>query len=296
MISIMPSAEELKYFIEVAHTLNVSRAAERLGLSQPSLSLAIQRLENTLGIPLLIRSKSGVRLTRGGQRFAAQARELITDWERLRRLALQNESEINGRYTLGCHSSVALFSLDGFIPQLLQAHPALEFKFVHDLSRKILEEIVSFKTDFGIVVNPAKHPDLVIKPLFTDEVTFWTSSNSKIHLQDPFSGKTVLICDPELVQTQSLLKQVAKKGMKFDRIITSSNLEVITSLVSAGAGIGVLPTRVATRIPSQGLKHAHKNYPRFTDQICLVYRADAQRSKGSKVLIRAMESLIRTLH
>jgi DNA-binding transcriptional LysR family regulator len=290
----MPSSHELKYFIEIAHTENVSRAAERLGLSQPSLSLAIQRLERSIGVPLLIRSKSGVKLTRAGRKFATQARELLTEWDRLKMEALDFENEIGGRYVLGCHPSVALYTLYGIIPDLLSVYGCLEFKLVHDLSRKVLEEIVSFNVDIGIVVNPIRHPDLVIKPLFKDEVTFWVNPElKKSPLTDPSSGKAVLICDPDLAQTQSLLKQMAKNKISFKRVITSSSLEVISSLTLYGAGIGVLPTRVAHR--TGGIKVLGKHLPLFQDEICLVYRADAQRSQGSRLLIQIIEKLARKL-
>ena len=93
----MPSPHDLSYFIEVSQTLNVSRAAERLGISQPTLSLAIQRLEKNLGANLLIRTKSGVHLTHAGTKLVAQARVLALEWEKIREDALRDENEIRGR-------------------------------------------------------------------------------------------------------------------------------------------------------------------------------------------------------
>src|SRR3712207_6216749 len=122
----IPSSSDLRYFIEVAGTLNLSRAAERLGISQPSLSLSIQRLEGTIGVPLLIRGKSGVRLTRAGQRFFTEARNLLQSWENIRSVTLRDESEVSGRYTVGCHVSVALYTLNHFLPDLMRKYPALD--------------------------------------------------------------------------------------------------------------------------------------------------------------------------
>jgi LysR family transcriptional regulator, cell division regulator len=279
----IPSASDLQYFIEVANTLNVSRAAERLGVSQPALSLAIQRLEGNFGVPLLIRSKSGVQLTKNGQKLLGQARALMMEWEKIRSEALQDESQISGRYTLGCHVSVALYSLPSFLPALVRDNARLEIKLVHDLSRKITEDVISFKVDFGIVVNPTPHPDLVIRTLGKDEVKFWIGKGSE-KVQDPTSGEAVLICEPDLAQSQSLIKQAAKKGWKFKRTLTSSSLEVIRSMTSEGAGIGILPSRVATSL-SLGLKPL-KESPKFEDEVCLVYRADAQKSFTGKHLAR----------
>jgi len=291
----LPSPAELQYFIEVAGTLNVSRAAERLGISQPTLSLAIQRLESNFGAPLLIRTKSGVKLTHSGQKLVTQARALLLDWERIRNDAVRDEAEIRGRYTIGCHPSVAMYSLPHFLKDLLASNPGLEIKLAHDLSRKITEDVISFKVDFGIVVNPWDHPDLVIKPLCRDEVSLWVSKNPS-PLQTPSSGEAVLICDGDLLQTQSILKQLSKRGLEFKRTINSSSLEVITALVAADAGVGVLPSRVALRVPALGLKPFSAAAPKFSDRICLVFRADAQKSKASRLLAHSIEDAMKNAY
>ncbi len=276
----LPSPSELRYFVEVANTLNISRASERLGISQPTLSLAIKRLESSFGMPLLVRGKTGVKLTQGGQKLLSHARSMIEDWDKLKSDALRADTEISGRYTIGCHPSVAMYSLPHFLPRLMKENPSLEIKLSHDLSRKITEDVVSFKIDFGLVVNPVEHPDLVIKVLCRDEVTLWCKGDE---------SPRILVCDPDLLQTQSLFKHFAKSGIEFERTITSSNLEVVTAIVAAGGGIGVLPTRVAQRIKSMGLKHFCKDAPKLQDQICLVYRADAQKSFAGRAIAKTIE-------
>jgi LysR family transcriptional regulator, cell division regulator len=287
----MPSPTELHYFLEVSNTLNVSRAAERIGISQPTLSLAIQRLEHTCGTPLLIRTKSGVQLTHAGQKLVTQVRALLHEWEKIHSDISRDEDEIRGRYTIGCHPSVALFSLPLFLQQLLSAHPNLEVKLAHDLSRKITEDVISFKIDFGIVVNPWEHPDLVIRPLWKDDVVLWTSKKPSA-LQDPFSGEGVLIADTDLIQAQTILKQLARHKIKFKRLVTSSSLEVISSLVASQVGLGILPTRVAKNVLSFDIKPV-KESPVFHDRICLVFRADAQHSKANRLLARTIEEQLK---
>jgi DNA-binding transcriptional LysR family regulator len=286
----IPSADELRYFVEVAKTLNISRAAERLGVTQPSLSLAIQRLERSFGTPVLIRSKSGVKLTKAGIRLFSRADGLLNDWHRLREEALKDENEIRGRYRIGCHPSVALYSLPHFLPDLLEASPELEVQLVHDLSRKITEQVISFELDYGIVVNPVAHPDLVIRLLCNDEVLFWRGPGRRAE-QDPFSGEGVLICDPDLLQSQAMITKVEKAGFKYRRTIFSSNLEVVCSLIASGAGFGILPARVATRIKSYQLKPV-KDSPSMTDRVCLVFRADLQKQKSGRLFAQIIEKAL----
>lgn len=288
----MPSQSELIYFLEVSQTLNVSRASERLGVSQPTLSLAIRRLEESVGTALLIRSKTGVQLTRAGHKLARQAQALIRDWEKLREDVLKDEEVIRGNYTLGAHPSVALFTFPKFVEALASKHEGIELKCVHGLSRKVTEDVISFKIDFGVVVNAVQHPDLIIKHLWDDTVTLWTSKKETA-LQDPKSGRGVLICDPELIQTDSVLKQIKKSQMRYARIITSSSLEVIASLVNSGAGMGILPTRVAQNEVLNLDLEAIKNAPQFQDRHSLIFRADTQTSKANRQLAREIERILK---
>jgi DNA-binding transcriptional LysR family regulator len=278
----IPNASDLVYFVEAATAQNLSRAAERLGMSQPSLTLAIQRLELSVGVPLLIRSKKGVSLTQAGKQLLSQTRVLLQNWESVKEKTLSSHKEIQGFYSLGCHPSVALYSLPKLLPDLMDQFPRLEIKLVHDLSRRITESVVSMELDMGIVVNPTKHPDLVIKKLCKDEVALWVGPDKR-KSGDPTSGEGVLICDPDLLQAQDLMRKMKKSPIKYRRVITSSSLEVIAHLVASGAGMGILPGRVATRDPSAKLVQLEGS-PMFEDDICLAYRVENREVKAIQKL------------
>lgn len=273
----MPSSSDLTYFIEVAQTLNLSRAAERIGISQPSLTLAIQRLEDSVGTPLLFRSKKGVLLTQAGKQLLAQARELLQQWEKVRSRTLASSEEIQGSYTLGAHPSIALYTFPHFFAELMEDYPNLEIKLRHDLSRKIVEQVIQMEVDLGVVVNPVPHPDLVIKKLCTDEVTFW-KGKGKNASQDLNSDQCVLICNPDLLQAQSLMKRMKNSKFANWRVLETSSLELIAELTSRGAGVGILPSRVAAR---EKTLNAVSGAPIFNDDVCLVYRME---QKGVKAL------------
>lgn len=275
----MPSPGDLVYFTEVASSLNLSRAAERLGISQPSVTTAIQRLEHAIGTPLLIRSKQGVTPTQAGKQLLLHTRELIQKWEMTKSLALASTNEIQGYYSIGCHTSVALYSLANFLPKLLEDHPKLEIKLQHNLSRRITESVIRMQTDIGIVVNPVRHPDLIIKKLVTDDVTFFVGEGSR-KIQNIHSGQAVLIYDPDLLQAQDLMKQLRQRELSFARALPSPSLEVITKLVAAGTGVGILPGRVASSFNLQPIPHM----PTFHDEICLLYRVENKNLKSIQTI------------
>src|SRR3990167_5995696 len=115
----MVSPDELIYFIELAQILNFSRASERIGISQPSLSVAIKRLEKAIGTDLFIRRKKGVTLTPAGRRLLSHAKQLLQSWESVKAAALASHHEVQGSIYIGCHPSLALSTLPKFLPGLL---------------------------------------------------------------------------------------------------------------------------------------------------------------------------------
>jgi DNA-binding transcriptional LysR family regulator len=266
----LPSAAEIEYFIEVTNTLNLSRASERLGISQPSLSLAIKRLEQSVGTQLFIRHKQGVTLTQAGKQLLLQARQLLQHWDHIKSEAQASHQKVQGCFTLGCHSTIAIYKVSEFLADLLENHPKLEIHLKHDISRKITEQVVNLSIDIAIVVNPFKHPDLIIRKICDDEVTFWLGEGTR-EIQNIHSTKTIILCDPELTQTQTLLKEAQKTGVATDRIMTMNSLEVVASLTAKGCGIGILPNRVAQSMYPDKLKRIPKA-PVYSDEICLIYR------------------------
>ena len=242
-----------------------------MGVSQPSLTKCLQRLESEFNTQLFQRSSKGLKLTSAGTKLQSEAQRLLVDFENLRSRILNSEQKIEGILKIGCHASVALYSLPHLLPSLMHENSDLNIALEHDLSRKITEAVISSRLDVGLVINPLAHPDLIIKKVAVDQVGFWQST---------LSAKDVLLADLELAQTQSLLKKSKKGSSQYHRIVSCPNLEVIAELVAAGVGQGVLPSRVAKR--SQRKLKLVPNTPTFLDELCLVYRVENRNSKKIK--------------
>jgi DNA-binding transcriptional LysR family regulator len=274
----MINQTDLKYFLELSKTLHMSRAAERLGISQPTLSHCLKKIENETGIVLFTRTKKGVTLTQAGQRVFEKAEDLIQKWNEVLSSAKSENEEVAGMIRLGCHTAVAQYTLPKILPQFLKDNPAVNLQLQHGLSRHINEAVISDRLDIGVVVNPSPHPDLIIKEMTKDRVTIWKSVNLK--------NSDVLIYDPSLLQSQDLLKKLQKKGISFKRLIESSSLEVISQMVVAGAGCGILPERVIQAFNADHIS-ALKDAPSFQDRICLVFKPEFRKLKRGQVLIES---------
>jgi DNA-binding transcriptional LysR family regulator len=112
MISIntIPNAGDLMYFRTICETQNLSRAAERLGIGQPALSLSLKRLEEGLGVPLMIRRARGLLPTPAGEALLKSSRVLLQEWEKLAQNVSQIQNEPSGKFVIGAHPSVAIYA------------------------------------------------------------------------------------------------------------------------------------------------------------------------------------------
>lgn len=278
----MIDQSDLTYFVEIARAQNVSRAAERLGLSQPALSHCMKRLENALDCELFLRSKKGITLTSSGERLLEHAEKIISDWQMLKSAVKNETNQAQGQIRLGIHTAVAQYALPPFLSKFLQTYSEIEVSVHHGLSRHISESVVSKKLDVGIVVNPVENPDLIIRPMCTDEVAVWKSKDCK--------NLDVLILEPDLVQTQEIVSKLKKQKIEFKRKLTSSSLEVIANLIVSGAGIGIAPTRVMRSVHSDSL-HRIKDAPTFQDKICLVFRPEFRKLARGKAFIESVSQI-----
>jgi len=288
----LPSSQELTFFIEMAKTLNISRSSERIGVTQSALSQSLKRLEKNIGLPLFIRTKTGLKLTKAGSKLLNKSHLLLDSWENLKNDIIRDSKVLRGRYTLGMHEAVAMYSLSSFLPQLMGLYPELEFSLIHEPSRILTEKVISFNLDFALVVNPIKHPDLIIKEICVDYFTLWVSPHISRKTKD-----LPLIYTPDLIQSQTIKSGLDKSPFSFKRSILSSSIEVVKKCTLEQVGVGILPTRIAgLDLPKgEALQIYDQKAPKFKDKICLVYRYETQNIQAIKTLSHTLRKLLKTL-
>lgn len=141
---------QLRCFVAVARELNFRRAAVQLNMTQPPLSRQIKLLEHGLGVTLLERNQSGVRLTRAGDSFLASASELLQKAEAAVLFAQQAERGVLGSVTLGFVPSAGIKFVPEMIVKLAQEMPNVTFNTMEMMGYEIEDGLVSGRLDFGI--------------------------------------------------------------------------------------------------------------------------------------------------
>jgi DNA-binding transcriptional LysR family regulator len=277
----MISQTDLKYFLELSKTLHLTRSAERLAVTQPTLSHSLKRLETEIGCQLFIRSKKGLKLTSAGENLRNSADDLISRWEAVKSSAINEVQVEQGLIKLGCHTAVAQYVFNEFLADFLKEFSKIQVQLVHGLSRHMTEQVISSVLDVAFAVNPVEHPDLIIKEICQDEVGLWRAKNCK--------NDDVLFVDTNLVQSQNILGKLQKKGHRFSRVIETGSLEVISNMVANGVGYGIVPSRVLKQYEHSKIEQI-KDAPVFHDKICLVYKNEFRRLKRGEAFIRSVKT------
>ncbi len=291
----MPAPEllstPLRYFARIAELGSFTAAARELNVSQPSLSVAVRKLEEALGAPLFHRSRQGVTLTRAGEILLEHARQADRALGAAVDEMLALETEPRGRFTLGAHESLAAYLLPRFMARFLERYPKVELALWNGNSRDVERAVVERRIDLGVVVNPERHPDCVVHDLFADRVGFVASTALERRASSPAAlvGSVPLIHVPVLRQTQYLLGALATQGVTPPSQLTCSSMELVKNLVLDGVGVGVLPYRVASNGVAPGrLVHLGASLPVFDDSIALVRRYDLPMTAGARALLDAL--------
>jgi DNA-binding transcriptional LysR family regulator len=287
----LPSFTDLVYFHEVATLLNFSNAAKKLHVSQPSLSLAIKRLEISLNTCLFIRHKQGITLTRSGNELYRNVKIMLTQWDETLSNIKNADQSVKGAVHIGCHSTMSPF-LTNMVSKLLKQYPGLEIHFHHELTKKIMEDIVRGQLDIGITVDPFPQPNVILHQIGVSEFTYWASVK---HLQkvDLYAEDTVIICDPQLPPTQFLIKQLQKeRNHKRLRLSTINQLETIAAMTAENCGVGILPQTFTERFFGDQLKKI-PGAPMYNKPMCLAYRPENKNVMAIQVVLGAMNDYVR---
>ena len=249
----------LRYFVAVAETGHMTRAAEQLGIQQPPLSVQIKTLERELGVLLLRRHPRGVALTDAGRLFQAEAARMLQDMEAMKQRMTRVAKGQAGTLAVGFTSSAAAHR---FMPEALRAfrrtHPDVELQLREDNAAELTEALAAGRLHCGLLRVPVARPEgLVFETLLREPVLVAMPSDHRLALarhKDSRPLPLAKLCEEGIILVRrpgapglyaELLALCHAKGLRprvvaeVDRMMTNLNL------VAAGVGLSVVPASMA---------------------------------------------------
>src|SRR5438445_6809479 len=181
---------QLAAFCAVVERRSFSQAAERLGVTQPAVSLQIRSLEQRLGRQLLDRSGRRVEPTEAGLRLYASAQRLLALEEQLLEDVLgDEEGELTGTLELGASTGPGGAVVPVLLCQFQEAHPDVRVRLAVSVTQTVVEQVADRQLELGIVGAARRHRGVVFEPFFRDEVVLACPAGHR------FAGETVTLDD-----------------------------------------------------------------------------------------------------
>jgi DNA-binding transcriptional LysR family regulator len=285
---------QLETFVAVVERRSFSQAAERLGVTQPAVSLQIQALEKRLGTKLLDRSgrrveptEAGMRLYRGAQRLLALEEQVVAE------VAEEATAELEGRFEIGASTGPGGIVLSHLLCEFGALHPKLHvLLWVFD-TQTIVDRVAARELELGVVGAARRHRGIVFEPFLRDEVVLACPPGH------PFAGRTVsleevreggLIMMQEGAGVRLMIEdELHERGMRLRDLDVRFELglqESVSSAVRAGYGVTFISrTSIEAELAAGTLAEARVEGLDLHRQIQLVRAAGRAETRASRAFV-----------
>lgn len=241
----MPSLQQLRYLVAVADTLNFSRAAERLNVTQPTLSAQIGALEARLGATLFERNRARVLPTAKGIAIAGRARAVLREVETIRDLARDGDGS-GGVLRLGVVHTVGAYLLSVAMPALRRTHPDLRLHVREDRPERLLTGLGEGAQDALILPEDPARPDFEVTPLLHEALQVVLPADHRLAARrviapGDLAGETVLTIESWHRLHDQIAELCRSTGAELARDYEGTSLDTVRQMVATGMGIALLP-------------------------------------------------------
>lgn len=273
------SLTQLEYAMAVHKYGHFAKAAEACNVTQPTLSMQLQKLEEDLGVTLFDRSKKPVLLTDAGHKLIEQIQTVLFEAKKISGLVLSGPAKSQGVLNFGVIPTIAPYVLPRLLPVMEKTFPQLELEIAEMQTSRIIDALENDEIDVGLLATPLGVPQIYEHPLFYEPFYLLCrkghelAQNRRIKYSELKHGDIWLLTEGHCLRNQVLdicsLKQekMQKRKYRFE----SGSLETIKSLVESYGGYTLLPSLATEAVgPKTVLLPFERPIP--AREVGLVYR------------------------
>jgi len=285
---------DLEYVVEAARQLNFTKAAQNCHVSQPSLSAQIKKLEDSLGVPIFVRSKRKVHLTAFGEGFVKKARAILDMAEEMRLSANECKNPLEGKLLLGGILTVAPYVFPAIIQHIHRYAPHMQLLLSEAKTQDLLQRILEGEVDLAIISLPTDEQVFESRFLFNEPFFLAVSKDHPLAGAEKVSENMlrdenlILLEEGHCFRNQAL-EVCHSLSAGENQTFRATSLETIRHFVATGEGVTLMPA-MACR-PEDGIAYIPLDNPKFSRDIGMVWL----KSNGNKPQIEQLFSMIEEL-
>ena len=243
---------EMRYIVALARERHFGKAAEACHVSQPTLSVALKKVEGQIGSPLFERGVNEVRITPLGERIVEQAQRVLAEAVKLAEIAESVGDPLIGQLRVGIIYTIAPYLLPQMIPALNRQAPKMPLFIKEDFTGNLIPALKAGELDVIVIALPLIEPGLVAQPVYDEPFRVVVPANHPWAARsaidgDELDGENLLL----LGQGNCFRDQVIESCPRLnepdalDHALEGSSLETIRYMVASGAGVAVMPSAAA---------------------------------------------------
>jgi LysR family hydrogen peroxide-inducible transcriptional activator len=292
---------ELRYVVAVARERHFGRAADACFVSQPTLSVAIKKLEEELGTQIFERRTNDVTMTPAGERIVGQAQRTLDEAGRIKEIARHGKDPLSGPLRLGVIYTIGPYLLPALVRQLLKDTPQMPLLLTENFTVKLIDLLKNGEIDVAIMALPLPEAGLVLQPVYDEPFIVavprlhpW-SKRKAIPSEDLKKETMLLLGTGHCFRDQVLevcpeLSRFSSSAEGIQKTFEGSSLETIRHMVGSGLGVTVLPM---TSIPDKTPRDSLLNYIPFKPpapdrRVVLAWRKSFTRAPAIEALRQAV--------
>lgn len=247
---------QLAYALSVARLRHFGAAARACHVAQPTLSVQVQKLEETLGVILFDRSKKPVMVTDVGRRIVDQAALIIQETQRIADIVADAQGRVQGDFHLGVIPTLAPYLLPRFLPGFTARYPDVRMFLTELQTDAIVHRLREGGLDAGLLATPLGHRDLTERPLFHEPFVLYVARShplfrkSSIRRSDLRREDIWLLAEGHCLRTQVLTLCESRMARSDDRRVRfdGGSLETLVRVIDSGDGYTLLPALAAEQV------------------------------------------------
>ena len=286
---------ELQVFLTVAREGSFSRAADRLYRTQPAVSLAIRKLEESVGQPLFVRGARPVRLTDAGSLLREYAERLINLRDEVKKGMMELEGLKRGELSLGVNES-SIHALLPALSKFRESHPGVQVRLHRMFSRDIPNEVVNYRLDLGAVSFVPRDPQLQSTEILKDELTFVVPPKHPLAKRrevgiEELAKEQFIAHIVESPFRRRVIELFARHRTPLNMPMEMPTIESIKRFVQMGMGVAIVPRMCVTWEVEHGwlkeIKIKELNIPRH---LYIISRRGARLPHAASEFLRLLKS------
>ncbi len=285
---------ELRYLVAVAQQRNFGRAAQKCFISQPALSVAVQKLEEELGTTVFERGPGEVTITPVGERIVEQAQRVLEEAARVRDIAQAGGNQLIGTLRLGVIYTVAPYLLPDLIPALHARAPRMPLDIEENLTENLEQALRSGRIDAAIVALPFSPPGMVTEFLYEEPFQVVVPAGHKWAKRksvrpDELAGEATILLNVGHCFRDQVLESCPELNDADAHVPRTNSLETVRNMVASGLGVSVLPRDAMTpRYHSDLVVPVPFGKPVPARRVALAYRKSFPRPAAIEAIRQAM--------